>query len=134
MEHDDEELEESDAVKKEPPYAPQKDDEVEGEKPRRRKRRRRRRNLDIMKSDEPSTPFTLQQGWLDGIFAGPNLIILLAFTFFCFPVMFFVAIFAAITASDPEARRNALAVIGFCLAPVLLIACVGCIGKAFHPS
>jgi 4-amino-4-deoxy-L-arabinose transferase-like glycosyltransferase len=99
------------------------------------RRKRRKRSRSIQKADEvPSSPVLIQQGWLDGLFAGPNLLILLAVTFFCSPLMFPVAIFAAITASEPEARRNALVVLGFCLAPVLLGACVGCIGHAMNPS
>jgi len=145
MAHDDEEFQDepprqprrdhdepSDADEKELPYPPQKDDELE--QPRRRKRRRRRRDRSILRSDEPTTPFTLQQGWLDGLFAGPNLIVCLAVAFFCSPLAFFVALFAAITAADAEARRNAFVVVGFCLLPLLLAGCVLCLGKALRPE
>jgi hypothetical protein len=124
----------SDADEKEQPYPLQKDDELELEQPRRRKRRRRRRDRSILRSDEPTTPFTLQQGWLDGLFTGPNLIVCLAVAFFCSPLAFWVALFAAITAADSEARRNAFVVVGFCLIPVLLAGCVVCLGKALHPD
>jgi hypothetical protein len=96
--------------------------------------KRGKRSRSIHKADEvPTNPLLIRQGWLDGVFAGPNLLILLAVTFFFAPIMFPVAVFALITASDADARRNAVTVMAFCLAPVLLLACLYCLATAIHP-
>jgi hypothetical protein len=87
-----------------------------------------------VREDEPTSRFTLQQGWLDGLFTGPNMIVCLAVAFFLSPVAFFVAFFAAITAADPEARRNALVVMGFSLLPYLVCGCALCLSRAINPQ
>jgi hypothetical protein len=124
----------SNADEQEPPFSPERVDEWGPEKPRRRRRKRRRPPRSILKADEVVSPFTLQQGWLDGLFLGPNMILCLAVAFFCSPLMVWVAIFAAITAADSEARRNALVVIGICLLPVLFMMCLVCISKSINPG
>jgi hypothetical protein len=91
---------------------PREDEEAEvEERPRKRKRRKKRRRGSV-RSDDESGGFTIQGGWLDGLFAGPNMLILLVVTFFFGCFMFPVALFAAITAADSDARRNALMCLG----------------------
>ncbi len=95
--------------------------------------KRRKRSRSLHKADEVPHPFTLRQGWLDGMFSSTFLPLTLAFSFFLFPLMIPVAVVAAIIAHDAEARRNALLTIGFCFLPVLVLSCVWCIGVGMNP-
>ena len=106
---------------------------VEGEARNIGERKRRKRSRSLQKVDEVPHPFTLRQGWLDGMFSSTFLPLTLAFSFFCFPLMIPVAVVAAIIAHDAEARRNALLTIGFCFVPVLVLSCVWCIGVGMNP-
>jgi hypothetical protein len=94
---------------------------------------RRKRSRSILQADEVPHPFTIRQGWLDGLFASTFLPMTLAFCFFFFPLMLPVAVAAAIIAHDAEARRNALLTIGFCFLPLLLLCCVCGISGALNP-
>jgi hypothetical protein len=114
------------------PLAPEERAEELAEKVHRHKRGKRSRS--IHKADEvPTNPLLIRQGWLDSAFGGPNLLLWLAAAFFFAPLVFPVAVFALITASDADARRNALTTMAFCLAPVLLVTCLYCLATAIHP-
>jgi hypothetical protein len=117
------------------PRGRRRDDEAEEEeepRPRRPRRRKKRRRPIARPPAEESSGFTIQGGWLDSIFGADNVLILLALCaiafFFC-PCMFPVALFAAITAADPDARKNALIVLGVC---ILVVICSGIAGGLKH--
>jgi hypothetical protein len=98
-----------------PDRADEEDEEPEEPRPQRKKKRRRRRS--IRRSSEPSEGFTIQGGWLDGIFGGPNLVLILIAAFLFSELVFPFALFAAITAADSEALRNAILALVVCLVP-----------------
>jgi len=89
-------------------------------------RQRRKRNRSLLLAEKPTSPFTIQQGWLDGCFSIPTVVFMLILAVFFSPLVFPVALFGAITAFDPEARRWAYYTMGFCLLPFLLIGCIYC--------
>jgi hypothetical protein len=97
------------------------------------KKKRRKRSRSLLKADEVPHPFTIRQGWLDGLYISTTWPITLAFCFFFFPVMIFVSIAAAITAHDAEARRNALMTIPFCLLPMFVLCCIVSLAQSLNP-
>jgi hypothetical protein len=98
------------------------------------KENRRKRSRSLLKADEVPHPFTIRQGWLDGLYLSTVWPMTLAFCFFFFPLMIFVSLAAAITAHDAEARRNALMTIAFCFLPMFVLCCVGVIAKSMNPG
>src|SRR5271165_2391187 len=55
------------------------------------KDKRRKRSRSLLKADEVPHPFTIRQGWLDGLYLSTGWPITLAFCLFFFPVMIFVS-------------------------------------------
>jgi DNA-directed RNA polymerase subunit RPC12/RpoP len=108
--------------------APEEDeDDLEEARPRRKKKKRRR---SIARQPRQSSGGVgIQGGWLDGIFAGPNLIWILLAAFFFGGFVFPVAVFAAITAADSDARRNAILAIIVSLVPGFGCCCMCGVGN-----
>jgi len=117
------------------PLGRRSDDEEEEPRPRRPKRRKKRRRAIARPAADESSGFTIQGGWLDGIFGSDNMLILIALcagALFVCPCMLPVALFAAITASDSDARRNALIVLGVCVLPLVCGGVLTALGRGGH--
>jgi len=91
--------------------------------------RRRKRSRSLHKADEVISPFTVRQGWFDGLFTLPYLMLTLPVALFFPMVVFPLAVLGVITAHDWESRRGALLAMSFCMFPVLVVSCLIC---AYH--